>query len=139
MATTVNLTGTNPGPNSANVPDTIQMSVGNVQKLFRAALVITPSALATGPSIGAQVFTSTGIGLLTTDAVTVEYAGSQTANVAILDARVSAADALEIKFLATAGTPTPAAGTVAVPYIVSVTRVQPNWSQPVGSATQITF
>lgn len=138
MATT-NLTGSNPGPNSANVPDTIQMSVGNVQKLFRAALVITPTALAAGPSIGAQVFTSTGIGLLITDAVTVEYTGAQTANVAILDARVSAADALEIKFLATAGTPTPAAGTTAVPYIVSVTRVQPNWSQPTGSTTQITF
>jgi len=54
--------------------------------------------------------------------------GAQTANVGMLDARVSAADTLAIKFIASAGTPTPAAGTVAAPYIVSVFRVQPNWT-----------
>ena len=141
MATVTNLTGSNPGPNSANVPDTTQMSVGNVQKLFRAALPATfvPIANSAGPSIQVYTLAATGVGLLATDAITVEYTGTQTANVAVLDARVSAADQIEVKFLAVAGTPTPAASTVAVPYIVNVTRVQPLWSQPTGSTTQITF
>ena len=134
-----NVTGSNPGPNYAVLPDTIQMPVGNVRAVFRAALTsITPAILATGPSINVQTFASTGIGLLTTDAVTIEYVGLQTANVAVLDARVSATDTLEIKFLATAGTPTPAAATNTNPYVVSITRVQPNWTNP-GTGSQITF
>ena len=134
-----NVTGSNPGPNNAVLPDTVQMPIGNIQKVFRAALTaITPSILATGPSINVQTFSATGIGLLTTDMVQVEYAGLQTAAVSLLDARVSALDTLEIKFLATAGTPTPAAATAAVPYIVTVIRVQPNWTAP-GTGNQITF
>ena len=133
-----NVSGINPGPNPATIPDTVQSPIGNVQKTFRAALVIVPAALATGPSVNVQTFAATGIGLLATDAVTVAYAGVQTAAVAILDARVSALDTLEIKFFGAAGTPTPAAGTVAVPYVVTVIRVQPNWVSP-GFSTQITF
>ena len=70
------------------------------------------------------------IGLLPTDIVVVTKAGAQTAAVGILDARVSATDTLAIKFLATAGTPTPAAGTTASPYSVTVFRVQPYWAAP---------
>lgn len=125
-----NIDGSNPGPNSSALPDTIQIPTGNLWKVGTFGLVIAPAALAAGPSVGEQVFAATGIGLLTTDRVFVEYPGAQTAAVALLDARVSAADSLAIKFLATAGTPTPAAGTAAVPYYVTVFRQQPNWSAP---------
>lgn len=126
-----NVDGSNPGPNSASLPDTVQLPTGNIWKVGRFALTaITPSACATGPSVNVQSFAATGIGLIVGDAVQVIYAGTQTAAVAIADARVSALDTLEIKFIATAGTPTPAAASVANPYIVSVLRVQPNWTAP---------
>jgi len=123
---TTNVDGSNPGPNVSNTPDTVQSPVGNLWKVGTFSLTITPSALSTGPSIGEQTFAATGIGLLTTDRVLVEYPGSQTAAVGILDCRVSATDTLAIKFLATAGTPTPAAGA----YYVTVFRQQPNWIVP---------
>lgn len=126
-----NVDGSNPGPNVVTAPDTIQLPTGNLWKVGRFALTgITPAALAAGPSVNVQSFAATGIGLLVGDAVLVEYAGTQTANVAILDARVSAADTLEVKFLGTTGTPTPAAASVANPYYVTVFRVQPNWTPP---------
>jgi hypothetical protein len=123
---TTNVDGSNPGPNVATQPDTTQSPIGNIQKIGTFSLTITPSACATGPSVNEQTFASTGIGLLTTDRVFVEYPGSQTAAVAIADSRVSAADTLAIKFIATAGTPTPAAGA----YYVTVFRIQPNWTAP---------
>lgn len=123
-----NVTGSNPGPQADTLFDTVQSPVGNLWKTGTFSLVITPSALATGPSVGEQTFAATGIGLLTTDRVFVTYPGAQTAAVGILDCRVSAVDTLAIKFLATAGTPTPAAGTAAVPYQVTVIRIQPNWA-----------
>lgn len=136
-----NIDGSNPGPNSSNVPDTVQMPVGNLWKVGTFAISLTPAALSTGPSIGEQTFVGTAatasttqyfpaIGLLTTDRVVVTNPGAQTAAVGILDCRVSAADTLAIKFLATAGTPTPAAGTTAAPYYVTVFRQQPNWTAP---------
>ena len=125
-----NLTGANPGPNSATVPDTVQMPTGNMWKVGDFSLQITPTACATGPSVNVQTFPASGIGLLVGDLVQVSYQGTQTATVAVLDARVYQNDGLEIKFLATAGTPTPAAGTVALPYLVSVFRTQPNWTKP---------
>lgn len=121
-----NVDGSNPGPNVANQPDTVQSPVGNLWKVGTFGITITPAALATGPSIGEQAFAATGIGLLTTDRVLVEYPGAQTAAVGILDSRVSLADTLAVKFLATAGTPTPAAGV----YYVTVFRIQPNWTAP---------
>jgi len=132
-----NLTGTNFGPNVDTLADTVQLPTGNIWKIGRFALsTITPAALAAGPSVNVQTFAATGIGLIVGDQVQVTYAGLQTANVAILDARVSALDTLEVKFLASAGTPTPAAATVAAPYVVSVLRVQPNWS-PQATGNQI--
>jgi len=125
-----NATGSNPGPNNAVVPDTVQSPVGNLIKVGRFALNLVPIALAAGPSIGVQAFAATGIGLIVGDFVQVEYQGLQTTNVAILDSRVSAVDTLEVKFLATTGTPTPAAGSTTNPYIVTVWRVQPNWTAP---------
>lgn len=124
-----NVTGSNPGPQAGTLPDTVQSSIGNVWKVGRFALTaITPSACATGPSVNVQTFNSTGIGLIVGDTVFVTYNGTQTAAVAIGDCRVSGADNLEVKFIATAGTPTPAAASVANPYFVTVFRVQPNWS-----------
>ena len=136
-----NVSGSNPGPNPAVLPDTVQSPVGNLWKVGTFQVALTPAALSTGPSIGEQTFVGTAatasttqyypaIGLLTTDVVVVTKAGAQTAAVGILDARVSATDTLAIKFLATAGTPTPAAGTTASPYNVTVFRVQPNWTAP---------
>jgi hypothetical protein len=136
-----NVDGSNPGPNSAALPDTVQSSVGNVWKVGTFAIALTPAALATGPSVGEQTFVGTAatasatqyfpaIGLLTTDRVVVSNPAAQTATVGLLDARVSATDTLAIKFLATAGTPTPDAGTAAAPYFVTVWRVQPNWTAP---------
>ena len=131
MVAATNVSGSNPGPNSSGLPDTVQLPVGNLWKVGTFALTaITPSALASGPSVAEQTFSATGIGLLTTDRVFVEYPGSQTANVAILDARVSAADTLAVKFLATTGTPTPAAASTTTPYYVTVFRQQPNWTAP---------
>lgn len=136
-----NIDGSNPGPNSAALPDTVQMPTGNLWKVGTFQVSLTPAALAAGPSIGEQTFVGTAatasttqyfpaIGLLTSDVVVVTKSGAQTATVGILDARVSATDTLAIKFLATAGTPTPAAGTAAAPYNVTVFRVQPNWTAP---------
>jgi hypothetical protein len=140
---TTNVTGSNPGPDVATSPDTVQMPTGNLWKVGQFQIQLTPAALGAGPLITEQTFIGTAatasatqyfptIGLLATDVVIVTKAGAQTANVGILDSRVSAADTLAIKFLNTAGTPTPAAGTAAAPYIVSVFRVQPNWT-PVNS------
>lgn len=136
-----NVDGSNPGPNAAALPDTIQIPTGNLWKVGTFSVALTPAALAAGPSIAEQTFVGTAatasatqyfpaIGLLTTDVVVVTKPGAQTAAVGLLDARVSAADTLAIKFLATAGTPTPAAGTVAAPYFVTVFRIQPNWTAP---------
>jgi hypothetical protein len=136
-----NVDGSNPGPNSAALPDTIQSPIGNLWKVGTFAIALTPAALSTGPSIGEQTFIGTAatasatqyfpaIGLLTTDRVIVSNPAAQTAAVGLLDARVSAADTLAIKFLATAGTPTPVAGTTAAPYYVTVFRQQPNWTAP---------
>jgi len=133
-----NVDGSNPGPNYAQLPDTVQMPIGNVWKVGEFSISLTPAALVTGPSVGEQTFVGTAatasttqyfptIGLLTTDVVIVTKPGAQTAAVGILDSRVSATDTLAIKFLATAGTPTPAAGTAAAPYVVTVFRVLPNW------------
>jgi hypothetical protein len=121
-----NVDGSNPGPNSSLLPDTVQLPTGNIWKSGTFGLSITPSALVTGPSVGEQTFAATGIGLLTTDRVLVMYPGAQTAASALVSARVSAADTLALTFIATAGTPTPAAGV----YYVTVIRQQPNWTAP---------
>jgi len=145
-----NVDGSNPGPNAAALPDTVSMPVGNWQKVGSFPVALTPAALSTGPSIGEQTFVGTAstasttqyfpaIGLLTTDVVVVTKNNeAQTAAVGILDSRVSAVDTLAIKFLATAGTPTPKPGTAALPYTVTVFRVMPNWTVP-ASGNQLTW
>lgn len=120
-----NVDGSNPGPNSASQPDTVTMPVGNLWKVGRFAITLTPASVAT-ITAPIQNFAATGIGLLTTDSVVVTPPGA-TAGVAQAAAWVSAADQLSIQFVnPTAGPLTPPSGT----YLVDVFRVLPNWTAP---------
>lgn len=124
-----NVDGSNPGPNYAQLPDTVQMPTGNIWKVGVFSLVITPAAVAT-ISAPIQNFAATGIGLLPTDTVIVTPP-SATAGVTQGSTWVSAADQLSIQFVnPTAGSLTPPAGTAAAPYLVTVFRKQPNWTAP---------
>ena len=126
-----NVTGSNPGPNPSSAPDTIQIPTGNLWKVGRFAITITPAAVST-VTAPVQTFAATGIGLLTTDTVVVTPP-STTAGVAQAAAYVSANDTLAIQWVnPTAGSLTPPAGT----YLVTVFRVQPNWTAP-ASGNQI--
>ena len=121
-----NVTGSNPGPNSSALPDTIQMPTGNIWKNAIFSITLSPSVVAPN-TVAEQTFASTGIGLLTTDQVTVSKPTTQ-AGLGIVNARVSAADTLALAFInATAATITPTASEV---YVVEVNRVQPNWTKP---------
>ena len=141
FAATTNVDGSNPGPNSSALPDTVQTPIGNCWKVGTFAVALTPAALGAGPIITEQTFVGTAatasatqyypaIGLLTTDRVMVESSAGQTATTSIIHARVSATDTLAISFLGTTGTPTPVAATAAAPYYVTVWRQQPNWTAP---------
>ncbi len=120
-----NVDGSNPGPNVVTLPDTVQMPVGNLWKVGRFAITLTPAASGAGTA-AVQNFAATGIGLLTSDTVIVTPP-SATAGVAAASAWVSAADQLSIQFVnPTAGSLTAPSGT----YLVTVFRVQPNWTAP---------
>lgn len=121
-----NVSGSNPGPNSGSSPDTIQMPTGNLWKVGRFALTLSPAAVAAASAVE-QAFAATGIGLLPTDAVVVNCE-APLAGVTNANARVSAADTLAITFVnPTAGSLTPTPSTV---YYVTVFRVQPLWTPP---------
>lgn len=121
-----NVDGSNPGPNSAALPDTVQMPTGNIWKIGVFSINLTPAVVGTGGS-AEQTFASTGIGLLTTDMVLVQKAANQS-GLALGGTRVSAADTLAINYVnATAVSITPTANEV---YKVAVFRVQPNWTAP---------
>lgn len=119
-----NVDGSNPGPNSSTLPDTVQSPVGNVWKIGAFSLTLSPTTIA--PSTSAeQTFAMTG--LLTTDVV---YVSSQTpqAGLGIVGSRAKASDVLGITFgNLTAVSITITSGVV---YTVSVLRVQPNWTAP---------
>jgi hypothetical protein len=121
-----NVDGSNPGPNSASLPDTVQMPTGNIWKCGIFGVNITPAAIANTAASGAQTFAATGIGLLPTDVVIVTPP-SVVAGVQQGSAFVSAGDTLSIQFInSTAGSLTPPAGI----YKVTVLRIQPNWTAP---------
>ena len=123
---TTNVSGSNPGPNDAVLPDTVQMPVGNLWKVGRFALTLSPLAVAAASAVE-QTFAATGIGLLPTDALVVNCE-APLAGVINSNARVSGADTLAITFVnPTAGSLTPTPNTV---YYVTVFRVQPNWTAP---------
>ena len=129
-----NISGANPGPNSAVLPDTVQMPVGNLWKVGDFTISLTPSSV-TGATAPIQTFTATGIGLIVGDMVLVQTQ-NPLAGVGIAGAFVNAADSLQIQFVnPTAGALTPTAGK----YIVSVFRVQPNWTVPASPLQQIDF
>ncbi len=125
---TTNISGSNPGPQSAVLPDTVQGPVANIWKLGVFTLTLGPATVAATTS-AEQTFAATGIGLLTTDFVWINAsAASLGAGVAIASARVSASDTLAITFANVGtGTATPATNGS---YKVFVARVQPNWSAP---------
>jgi hypothetical protein len=125
-----NVTGSNPGPQSDTLPDTVQLPTGNLWKVGIFSLTLTPAVMGTGGS-AEQTFATTGIGLLTTDVVIVQKPTAQ-AGLGIVGSRVSATDTLAITFAnMTAVSITPTAGEV---YKVAVLRIQPNWAaQATGS------
>lgn len=126
MVATTNVDGSNPGPNTVLAPDTVQMPVGNLWKIGVFDIVLSPAQVNT-VTAAEQTFSNVGIGLLTTDQVTVECM-APTAGIGIVNSRVSAADALTIQFInPTAGNLTQTASTT---YRVTVMRPQPNWSKP---------
>jgi hypothetical protein len=121
-----NVDGSNVGPNTTTLPDTVQLPIGNIWKTGVFALTLSPVAVA-GATAPEQSFAATGIGLLTTDVVYVSCA-APLAGVGLINARVSAADTLTLQFVnPTAGSLTPTASTV---YNVYVVRQQPNWTAP---------
>jgi len=121
-----NVDGSNPGPNSTTLPDTVQMPTGNLWKVCYFNLTLTPAVMGTG-GVAEQTFSSTGIGLLTTDFVIVGKPTTQ-AGLGIVNSRVSSADTLAIAYVnGTAVSITPTAGEV---YRVAVLRIQPNWTPP---------
>lgn len=120
-----NVDGSNPGPNSATQPDTVQAPVGNIWKMGLFSLALTPVAVAANTT-AEQTFAATGIGLLVTDNVDVSKPSFQ-AGLGIVNVRVSAVDTLAITYInATASPITPTAET----YQVNVLRPQPNWTKP---------
>jgi hypothetical protein len=125
MPSVTNVDGSNPGPNIVSLPDTIQSPVGNIWKVGRFAITITPTAVG-ATSAPVQNYASTGIGLIVGDA-TLVTPPSATANVAACSSWVSAADQLSIQWVnPTGGGLTPPSGS----YVVTVFRVQPNWTAP---------
>lgn len=121
-----NVDGSNPGPNSSVLPDTVQLPVGNIWKIGVFNLTLSPAQVNT-ITAAEQSFAATGIGLLVTDQVHVQCM-APSAGVGIVNSRVSAADTLTIQFVnPTAGNITPTASTQ---YRVTVLRPQPNWTPP---------
>jgi hypothetical protein len=128
---TTNVDGSNPGPNSTTLPDTVQMPTGNMWKVGVFQLTLSPVSVA-WTTTSEQTFSATGIGLLTTDMVLVQKPTTQP-GLGIAGSRVSAADTLAINFINVTTTLTPTAGEV---YKVAVFRIQPNWTAP-ASGNQI--
>jgi hypothetical protein len=120
-----NVDGSNPGPNSASLPDTVQMPTGNIWKLGVFSLALTPVAVAANTT-AEQAFAATGIGLVVGDFVALNKPSFQ-AGLAIGNVRVSAVDTLAITYVNDTAAPiVPTAET----YVIKVDRKQPNWSAP---------
>jgi hypothetical protein len=124
MASVTNVDGSNPGPNIVSAPENTQAPTGNVWKLASFTVAFTAATISNA-SNSEQTLTVTG--LLTTDVVVVNAPAAANPGVGIAGARVSAAGVLAINFVnASAATTVGPAGN----YLVSVIRVQPNWTQP---------
>ncbi len=121
-----NVDGSNSGPNVTNLPDTVQLPVGNIWKSGVFTITLSPAAVAINTS-AEQTFAATGIGLLPGDYVAVNKPTAQ-AGLGIVGTRVSAADTLAITFMNdTGGIITP---TASENYLVYVVRPQPWWTAP---------
>lgn len=94
------------------------ISRGNILLNLILAPSLTPTAL-TASTTTPQTFTVPGLQLL--DLITVNYNGTQTAGVGIVNAYVSAPNTMVVIFSnSTAGTPTPAAGV----YLMTLDRAE---------------
>ena len=130
---TTNVDGSNPGPNSAVLPDTTQAPIGNVQMVGVFDVTLTPAAVAAASAVE-QTFSNVGIGLKVGDAVSLS-ALSALNGVGICQARVVSSDELGVTFVnPTSGSITPTSGS----YQVTVLRPQPNWTKP-ASGYQMDF
>ncbi len=124
MVAVTNVDGSNPGPNTVNLPDTVQMPVGNIWKNAVFPLTLSPVSVAASTT-AEQTFAVTG--LLTTDFVAVSV-GSTGVGIGVVGSRASAAGVLAVTFLnSTTAAVTPTASQV---YTVCVARPQPNWTAP---------
>ena len=121
-----NVDGSNPGPNSATLPDTVQSPLGNVWKIGAFQITLAPATV-TLATITEQTFTFTG--LLTTDVVYVSMQ-SPVVSLGIVNSRASAAGVLGISFYNASATTSAASASLAGTYNVSVWRPQPNWIAP---------
>jgi len=124
-----NVDGSNPGPNSGVLPDTVQTPTGNVWKLAVFTVALTPATVVNAGQ-NEQTFAVTG--LLTTDLVFVNAPVASNAGIGISGTRVSAAGVLAINFTNSGSTTT-----VGPPgnYTVFVARIQPNWVQPTSGSS----
>lgn len=126
MVSVTNVDGSNPGPNTVSLPDTVQMPTGNLWKVGVFSVTLSPVSVGVTTTTE-QTFAATGIGLLTSDLVVINKPTAQ-AGLGIVGTRVSSADTLAITFVnMSAATITPTASEV---YKVGVFRVQPNWTAP---------
>lgn len=121
-----NVDGTNAGPNVTLLPDTVQLSTGNIWKSGLFSITLSPALIVLNTT-AEQTFANTGIGLLPGDYVAVNKPTAQ-AGLGIVGTRVSAADTLAITFSNNTGSSiTPTASEV---YLVYVVRPQPLWTAP---------
>lgn len=122
-----NVDGSNAGPNTTQLPDTIQLQTGNIWKSGIFSLVLSPSAVGANTT-AEQLFSLTGLGLLPGDFISVNKPTAQ-AGLGIVGQRATAtADQLAITFSNNTGASiTP---TASESYLISVIRVQPLWTPP---------
>jgi hypothetical protein len=102
------------------------MPTGNIWKNGIFNLTLSPVSVAAN-TVAEQTFPATGIGLLTSDCVSVSKPTTQ-AGLGIVNTRVSANDTLAIAFIN--ATASPIVPTAAEVYQVEVNRTQPNWTKP---------
>jgi hypothetical protein len=122
-----NVDGTNAGPNVTVLPDTIQLSTGNIWKTGLFSLTLSPASVAANTT-AEQLFSATGIGLLPGDFVSINKPASQ-AGLGIGGFRATAtADQLAITFVN--DTASPIVPTASEVYLVYVVRPQPLWTVP---------
>ncbi len=125
MVAVTNVDGSNPGPNISNTPDTVQSSIGNIQKVGLFTVALAPTSVAANTT-AEQTFTSTGVGLQVGDLVVVNKPTAQ-AGLGIVNVRVSDTDTLAVTYV---NVSTAAITPTTESYLLDVNRIQSNWTKP---------